>query len=84
MHHKFVLLDDRIVLTGSYNWTFASEEQNYENLLILQDRTLIDQYRQEFDSLWASADEVQGLEPTDWIHAPGQEPLLQLQAEQAR
>lgn len=82
MHHKFVLLDDRTVLTGSYNWTFASEEQNYENLLILQDRTLIDQYRQEFDSLWASADEVQGLESTDWIHAPGQEPLLPLQPEQ--
>ena len=54
MHHKFVVLDDRTVLTGSYNWTFASEEQNYENLLILQDPLQVDLHRQEFDSLWAS------------------------------
>ncbi|MBZ5560837.1 MAG: FAM83 family protein [Acidobacteriia bacterium] len=54
MHHKFVILDEGTVLTGSYNWTFASEEQNYENLLILQDPLLVDLHRQEFDSLWAS------------------------------
>ncbi len=28
MHHKFALLDEEVVLTGSYNWTLASEEQN--------------------------------------------------------
>jgi phosphatidylserine/phosphatidylglycerophosphate/cardiolipin synthase-like enzyme len=59
MHHKFVLLDNRTVLTGSYNWTFASEERNYENLLILQDHLLVDLYRGEFDSLWTSAEEVE-------------------------
>ncbi len=58
MHHKFVIVDGRIVLTGSYNWTFASEEQNYENLLILQDPLLADLHRQEFDSLWASVTEA--------------------------
>jgi phosphatidylserine/phosphatidylglycerophosphate/cardiolipin synthase-like enzyme len=79
MHHKFVLLDDRMVLTGSYNWTSASEEQNYENLLIFADRTLVDQYRQEFDSLWASADAAQGLESTDASPAPAQAAPLALQ-----
>ena len=28
MHHKFALLDDSALLTGSYNWTTESEEQN--------------------------------------------------------
>ncbi len=59
MHHKFVILDDRTVLTGSYNWTLASEEQNYENLLILQDNSLVDLHRQEFESLWAKVTQAQ-------------------------
>jgi len=32
MHHKFALLDRKLVLSGSYNWTAASEGRNYENL----------------------------------------------------
>ncbi len=63
MHHKFVILDDRTVLTGSYNWTLASEEQNYENLLILHDPLLVDMHRQEFYSLWASVTDAQDTEP---------------------
>lgn len=59
MHHKFVIVDDRTVLTGSYNWTFASEAQNYENLLILQDHRLVDLHRREFESLWAKVTEAQ-------------------------
>ena len=58
MHHKFALLDDKLVLTGSYNWTFASEEQNYENLLILRQPGLIKAYRAEFEALWATAEEA--------------------------
>ncbi len=58
MHHKFALLDDKLVLTGSYNWTFASEEQNYENLLILRQPGLIEAYRVEFEALWAKAEEA--------------------------
>ncbi len=58
MHHKFVILDGRTVLTGSYNWTLASEEQNYENLLILQAPRLVGLHRQEFESLWARVKEA--------------------------
>jgi cardiolipin hydrolase len=57
MHHKFALLDDEVVLTGSYNWTLASEEQNYENLLILRQPEHIKVYRTEFEALWAAGDE---------------------------
>jgi len=61
MHHKFVLLDEATVVTGSYNWTFASEEQNYENLLILRDPRLVATFREEFDVLWETADNIPGL-----------------------
>jgi phosphatidylserine/phosphatidylglycerophosphate/cardiolipin synthase-like enzyme len=58
MHHKFVVLDQAVVLTGSYNWTFASEEQNYENLLILRERSLTETHHREFESLLAGAEDV--------------------------
>jgi len=56
MHHKFALIDDEIVLTGSYNWTLASEEQNYENLLILREPSHIREYKAEFEALWQAGE----------------------------
>jgi len=58
MHHKFALLDDSALLTGSYNWTTESEEQNHENLLVLREPKLIANYRAEFEALWAEASET--------------------------
>jgi len=55
MHHKFVLVDESIVLTGSYNWTNESEEDNYENLVVLREPRVIEVYRAEFERLWAEA-----------------------------
>jgi phosphatidylserine/phosphatidylglycerophosphate/cardiolipin synthase-like enzyme len=55
MHHKFVILDQQTVLTGSYNWTYESEDENQENLLILQDAYSVEAYTREFKALWAGA-----------------------------
>jgi phosphohistidine phosphatase SixA len=52
MHHKFALLDHRMVVTGSYNWTVGSDEQNFENLVILRGPGEAAAYRQEFKALW--------------------------------
>jgi len=57
MHHKFALVDERLVLTGSYNWTDESEDENYENLLILREPTAIETYGAEFEKLWKEAAE---------------------------
>jgi phosphatidylserine/phosphatidylglycerophosphate/cardiolipin synthase-like enzyme len=37
-HNKVILIDDRTVITGSFNFTRAAEEENAENVLILRDR----------------------------------------------
>jgi cardiolipin hydrolase len=58
MHHKFALLDNSVVLTGSYNWTFASEEENYDNVLILREPRLVGIYQAEFEALWEEAAQV--------------------------
>jgi len=55
MHHKFAILDGRRVLTGSYNWTLESEEQNYEGLLILREPEQVAIFHREFEALWAEA-----------------------------
>ncbi len=58
MHHKFALLDRKLVLTGSYNWTAASEGRNYENLLVLRNPDLVEAYRAEFAALWEKSAKV--------------------------
>jgi phosphatidylserine/phosphatidylglycerophosphate/cardiolipin synthase-like enzyme len=52
MHHKFVILDGRTVLTGSYNWTWESESENYESFLVLEAEQLVAAYMREFEFLW--------------------------------
>jgi phosphatidylserine/phosphatidylglycerophosphate/cardiolipin synthase-like enzyme len=43
-HNKVMIIDDATVITGSFNFTRAAEEQNAENLLIIHDRTMGAQY----------------------------------------
>ena len=53
MHQKFAVVDRRIVLTGSYNWTHAAENRNDENLLVFRDASpLAEEYRKTFLRLW--------------------------------
>jgi len=52
LHHKFAVLDGRFVLTGSYNWTTESEEENYENLVVLNEPEAASRYGEEFEALW--------------------------------
>ena len=40
MHHKFCVIDDKIAITGSYNWTYYAETRNVENIIILISATL--------------------------------------------
>lgn len=55
MHHKFAIIDGEVLVTGSYNWTLESEEQNHENLLILRDFEPLAIYQHEFETLWAES-----------------------------
>jgi phosphatidylserine/phosphatidylglycerophosphate/cardiolipin synthase-like enzyme len=53
MHQKFAVIDRKVVLTGSYNWTVSAENSNDENLLLFRDAgPLAEEYRKEFFRLW--------------------------------
>ncbi len=43
-HNKVLILDNQTVITGSYNFTRHSEEDNAENLLIIRDKSLAAKY----------------------------------------
>lgn len=53
MHHKFAILDNRLLLTGSFNWTRSASLRNQENLIITDQPSLLSAFQQEFDRLWA-------------------------------
>lgn len=52
MHHKFAIIDNEVVITGSYNWTASAGVRNNENLLVIRDPPLVGRYEQEFYRLW--------------------------------
>ena len=55
MHHKVILIDRAIVVTGSYNFSRSAEEQNDENLLILHAPQVAAEYLIEFDQIFRRA-----------------------------
>src|SRR5207237_4135111 len=44
----------KTLVAGSYNWTENADEVNYENLLVIEDASIVKAYAQEFDSLFTS------------------------------
>jgi phosphatidylserine/phosphatidylglycerophosphate/cardiolipin synthase-like enzyme len=55
MHHKTIIVDDQIVITGSYNFTNSAETRNDENLIVLYNPTIANFYMQEFNRIYDQA-----------------------------
>lgn len=43
-HNKVMIIDGETVITGSFNFTKAAEENNAENLLVIHDKKLAERY----------------------------------------
>jgi len=52
MHHKFAVVDNSVVLTGSFNWTLQAVKTNQENILFYENKDLAAKYTEEFNRLW--------------------------------
>jgi phosphatidylserine/phosphatidylglycerophosphate/cardiolipin synthase-like enzyme len=55
MHHKTMIVDDRIVITGSYNFSSSAETRNDENIVIFHSPEIARFYLQEFNRVYAIA-----------------------------
>jgi len=54
MHHKVIIIDDEIVVTGSLNFTASADEDNNENVIILKNKDIAALYIQEFNRIWSN------------------------------
>ncbi len=57
LHHKVLIIDRKIVITGSYNLTRSAETKNDENLLIIHHPGIAGVYLGEFDWIYQDASE---------------------------
>jgi phosphatidylserine/phosphatidylglycerophosphate/cardiolipin synthase-like enzyme len=55
MHHKVIIIDGQIVVTGSYNFSRNAEEKNDENLLVIHSPEIAALYMEEFQSILSQA-----------------------------
>jgi phosphatidylserine/phosphatidylglycerophosphate/cardiolipin synthase-like enzyme len=52
MHDKVVIIDSIYVITGSFNWSAAANEDNNENLIVIHSQTWGAAYETEFQRVW--------------------------------
>jgi phosphatidylserine/phosphatidylglycerophosphate/cardiolipin synthase-like enzyme len=58
-HHKFMVIDDRHLETGSFNFSAAAVDKNAENVLFLRDvPELAGVYAREWEKLWREGEDV--------------------------
>ena len=58
MHNKFAVIDNSVVIMGSFNWTGQAVKYNQENIFFYEDKNIANQYTKEFEKLWNSFNTV--------------------------
>ncbi|MBW6452133.1 MAG: hypothetical protein K0B02_05400 [DPANN group archaeon] len=54
MHHKVFIIDDSVVILGSFNPTNAGDTKNDENILVIYDEGIASKFMLEFDNVYGS------------------------------
>jgi len=65
MHNKFLVIDNVIVATGSFNFTNQAMMENYENIVVTDHSDIVGRYVQNFSKLWQSFDPQKRLHNTN-------------------
>ena len=52
LHHKFAVIDERLVITGSYNWSDNADDNNFENVVFISCKEIAEVYVKEFKEIW--------------------------------
>ena len=55
MNHKIMIIDGRIVVMGSYDFTNRAENENDENVLIIYDEKVAQKFMEEFQRVQSRA-----------------------------
>jgi len=52
LHHKFAVIDGKVVITGSYNWSDEADKNNFENVVFVNCGKIAQAYTDEFMRIW--------------------------------
>ena len=55
-HHKVFVIDGKIVVTGSLNFSDNADDSNDENVVVITNGDIAAQYLQEFERRWREAE----------------------------
>ncbi len=77
MHHKVIIIDQKIVITGSYNFTASAEDNNDENTVIIFNPEIAMKFYQEFQRLHDQAMQALGETTPEPTAKPGTEPTIE-------
>ena len=55
LHHKVIIIDEQIVITGSYNFTNSAETRNDENVIVIYNPFIASQFVAEFQRVFSLA-----------------------------
>ena len=55
LHHKVIIIDERVVISGSFNFSKAAVQRNDENLVIIREPRIAALYIDEWQRLWDGA-----------------------------
>ena len=58
LHDKLIIVDNRIVITGSFNFSSNATENNDENVMIVDNAEIANLYMQEFGRIWNFATDL--------------------------
>lgn len=57
LHHKTAIINNEVLINGSYNWSISAETKNFENLMVItgpekQDLRMVKDFQAEFNAVW--------------------------------
>lgn len=55
LHHKFGIVDDNTIITGSQNWSKTANTNNDETVLIIENSIVAAHFKQEFARLYSNS-----------------------------
>jgi cardiolipin hydrolase len=58
MHHKFLVINKNILISGSSNWTMTAFSGNWDNIVVTSVPDLVMPFHQHFSQLWKEFSEM--------------------------
>jgi phosphatidylserine/phosphatidylglycerophosphate/cardiolipin synthase-like enzyme len=55
LHHKLAIIDSKVIISGSFNWSPSAAHSNDETLVIIHSNKLAKHFNREMERLWAGS-----------------------------